>query len=110
MPLISNKPIQLLIADDHEMLREGFHTMLAKYPLVQLVGEAEDGKELVKLATQLRPDVIITDIKMPKMDGIEATRQILRLFPAMPIIAFTMFELVTSERRVCLTWTWTAIA
>jgi two-component system response regulator NreC len=84
--------VRLLIADDHEMLREGFHTMMRKYPKIELIGEAEDGKELVELADKLIPDVIITDVKMPKMDGITATKKIITKHPQIRVIAFTMFS------------------
>lgn len=92
MPLPSKPPIQLLIADDHEMLREGFHTMLSKHPEIKLVGEASNGLELLELAASLQPDIIIADIKMPKMDGIEATRILTVKYPHIGIIAFTMFD------------------
>ncbi|HOA38448.1 MAG TPA: response regulator transcription factor [Flavihumibacter sp.] len=85
-------PIKLLLADDHELLRLGFQTMLRKMPEIEVVGEAEDGKELLEKTLQLQPDVIITDINMPRMDGIAATRQILTIFPELPIIALTMFD------------------
>ena len=66
--------IRLLIADDHEVFREGFQSMLKKQNEIELVGEAENGRELVQLAGTLQPDVIVTDIKMPIMDGVQATR------------------------------------
>jgi DNA-binding NarL/FixJ family response regulator len=92
MPPPSKYHIRLLVADDHEMLREGFHTMLKKYPEIELIGEARNGEELVDLTGKLHPDVIITDIKMPRLDGIDATRMITKKFPACRIIAFTMFD------------------
>jgi DNA-binding NarL/FixJ family response regulator len=87
-----NYPIHLLVADDHVMLREGFHTLLKKNRGIVLVGEAANGFELVELAEKLNPDVIITDIKMPGMDGIEATNKLLEKNPHFRILAFTMFE------------------
>lgn len=84
--------IRLVLADDHELLRLGFQTMLRKIPGIEVVGEAEDGKELIEKAEQLRPDVIITDINMPRMDGITATKQLSRSLPETPIIALTMFD------------------
>lgn len=84
--------IKLLIADDHEIFRDGFKVMLSKYPDIILVGEAENGKELIELANELKPDVVITDIKMPIMDGIEATRKIAEKFPQMGIIGLSMFD------------------
>ena len=84
--------IRIVVADDHEMLREGFHNMLKKQTDIELVGEAADGKELVEIVEQQKPDVVITDIKMPKMDGIEATRAILKQFPDIGIIALTLYD------------------
>jgi DNA-binding NarL/FixJ family response regulator len=84
--------IRIVLADDNEIFREGFQIMLKKESSLSLIGQASDGNELIHLVTKLRPDVIITDIKMPVMDGIEATRRLKRLFPATGIIAFTMFD------------------
>lgn len=87
-----SKGIQLLMADDHEIFRDGFKLMLTKYPDIVLVGEAENGKELLELTQKLQPDVIITDIKMPVMDGIEAAKKISELFPDIGIIGLSMFD------------------
>jgi len=84
--------IRLLIADDHEIFRDGFRLMLSKQKDIELVGEAEDGRELVQLTQELQPDVVITDIKMPIMDGIEATRKIAELYPDIGIIGLSMFD------------------
>jgi len=89
---ISIRPIRLVIADDHELLREGFHTMLTKTSHIELAGEASNGKELIELCRSLKPDVVITDIKMPVMDGVAATRILLAEMPALGIIAFSMFD------------------
>lgn len=88
----TNPDIRLLIADDHEIFRDGFRLMLTKYPDIVLVGEAGNGRELVEMARQLQPDVIVTDIKMPVMDGIEATKRINELHPDMGIIGLSMFD------------------
>ena len=84
--------IKLMIADDHEIFRDGFKLMLTKFPEIILVGEAANGKELVGLVNELKPDVVITDIKMPVMDGIEATKKIIEQFPDMGIIGLSMFD------------------
>lgn len=84
--------IRLVIADDHEIFREGFNSMLKKQKEIELVGEAENGAELIELAGSLQPDVIVTDIKMPVTDGIEATKVIKEKYPSIHIIALTMFD------------------
>jgi DNA-binding NarL/FixJ family response regulator len=86
------KGIQLLMADDHEIFRDGFKLMLTRFPDIALAGEAENGRELLELTQKLQPDVIITDIKMPIMDGIEATQKITELFPDIGIIGLSMFD------------------
>ncbi len=90
MPSTSN--IKLLIADDHEIFRDGFKLMLSKFEEIELVGEAENGRELLTLTEITKPDVIITDIKMPIMDGIEATKKIAALYPNIGIIGLSMFD------------------
>ena len=84
--------IRIIIADDHEIFRDGFKLMLTKQNDITLVGEAENGKELLELTRQLQPDVVITDIKMPVMDGIEATLKIAEQFPGVGIIGLSMFD------------------
>jgi DNA-binding NarL/FixJ family response regulator len=68
--------IRVLVVDDQPVVRTGFHTILDVQPDIDVVGEAEDGQEAVSLAQSLRPDVVLMDVRMPRMDGIEATRQI----------------------------------
>jgi two-component system, NarL family, response regulator NreC len=90
--MITNADIKLVIADDHEIFRDGFKLMLTKYPEIFLAGEAENGKQLVELVQKIKPDVVITDIKMPMMDGIEATKKIIELLPNTGIIGLSMFD------------------
>ena len=85
-------PIRIVLADDHEIFRDGFSVMLKKQTQFKLVGEASNGTELIEVTEKLMPDVIITDIKMPKLDGIEATRIITSKFPGIYIIALSMFD------------------
>ncbi len=85
-------PIRVIIADDHEIFRDGFKVMLKKQTEVEIVAEAENGKELIELAKEHQPDVVITDVKMPQLDGIEATKQIKKDLPHIEIIALTMFD------------------
>jgi len=84
--------IRLLIADDHEIFLDGLALMLGRQGDINLVGQAEDGKEMIELAEKLHPDIIITDIRMPRMDGIQATRLLLQKFPDLKIIALSMFD------------------
>ncbi len=85
-------PIKIVIADDHEIFRDGFKVMLRKQEDVQIVAEAENGRELLQLAEQHQPDVVITDIKMPHVDGVEATREIKTRWPHIEVIALSMFD------------------
>ena len=85
-------PIRIVLADDHEIFRDGFRVMLKKQTSVELAGEAADGEELIKLVREVYPDVIITDIKMPNMDGIQATKLLTKEFPDIGIISLSMFD------------------
>lgn len=84
--------IKLVIADDHEIFRDGFKLMLSKFPEIILVGEAGNGRELLELIEKENPDVILTDIKMPVMDGIEAAKKIVELYPDKGIIGLSMYD------------------
>jgi len=84
--------ISLVIADDHEIFRDGLTLMLSKHDTVMLVGQAGDGQELLRLVEEEKPDIVLTDIKMPGLDGISATRLLLQQYPQLKIIALSMFE------------------
>jgi NarL family two-component system response regulator LiaR len=84
-------PIRVLIADDHAILRKGIRALLGTESDIEVVGEAADGLETVAQAEALRPDVILMDLVMPKMDGIEATRQIAAQQPGVRILVLTSF-------------------
>lgn len=84
--------IKVLIADDHAVVREGTRQILEQEADIDVVAEAADGEEAVKLAGSARPDVAIIDISMPKLDGIEATRQIKALYPAVAILILTAYD------------------
>lgn len=88
----SYSTIKILIADDHHIFREGFKVLLKNQHEIELVGEAENGRELLEMAAKLQPDVAIVDIKMPVMDGIEACKHIKKKFPDMKVIALSMFN------------------
>ena len=85
-------PIRVLIADDHPFYREGVRTMLSVAPEIEIIGEAADGDEAIAQAAALQPDVILMDLKMPGVNGIEATRRILRTSPHIGVLVLTMFE------------------
>jgi two-component system response regulator NreC len=84
--------IRVLIAEDHAIVREGVRLILENQPDVQVVGEAVDGVQAVQLAQQLRPDVVIMDLSMPGLDGMEATRRIRAAFPEVGVLALTVHE------------------
>jgi DNA-binding NarL/FixJ family response regulator len=84
--------ICILIADDHLFYREGVRSLLSGVPDVEVVGEASNGAEAVQLASRLKPDVILMDLKMPGMNGIEATHEILKSKPDVGILIITMFD------------------
>lgn len=84
--------IKIAIADDHEIFREGFKLLLRDQTEVQLVGEAENGRELLQLVESAKPDVVIVDIKMPVMDGVDACKAIKKKFPDVHMIALSMFN------------------
>jgi two-component system response regulator NreC len=84
--------IRILLADDHTLLRNGISALLADEQDMTVVGEASDGREAVHLAGQLKPDVILMDIAMPLLNGLEATRQIKREHPQVNVLVLTMYD------------------
>ncbi|RCK76093.1 MAG: DNA-binding response regulator, LuxR family [Anaerolineae bacterium] len=84
--------IRILLADDHTILRDGIRSLIEDEPDMEVVGEAEDGITVVKLADSLRPDVILMDLAMPLLNGLEATRQIRKSQPGAKILILTMHE------------------
>jgi DNA-binding NarL/FixJ family response regulator len=85
-------PIRVLIADDHPVFRRGMHALLDSVADTEVVGEAADAEEAVARAAELRPDVLLMDIKMPGTSGIEATRRIVAEHPAIGVLMVTMLE------------------
>jgi DNA-binding NarL/FixJ family response regulator len=89
---MSAEILQILIADDHQLFRDGIRTLLLAAPDMQLAGEAETGDEVIALTAQLQPDVVLMDIQMPGINGIEATRQIVHASPHVAVLMVTMFD------------------
>lgn len=81
---------RVLIADDHGVVRKGLRLQLEQYPDVEVVGEAADGREAVRMAGELQPDIVIMDIGMPNLNGVEATAQITKRSPAPGVIILSM--------------------
>lgn len=86
------KPITILLAEDHVVVRESIRQSLERNPNFKVVGEASDGAETIIMAQELKPDVIIMDISMPKINGIEATRRIKASMPSVAILALTAYD------------------
>ena len=86
------KPIRILLAEDQTPMRQGLKTILEMESDLRVVNEAEDGKAAVKLALQSRPDIILMDVQMPQMNGVEATAAICRAWPAAKVIILTTFD------------------
>ena len=90
--MAENGEITVLIADDHEVVREGLRLALLRSTHIRVVGEAPDGETAVALAERRRPDVVIMDLRMPQMDGIEATEEIVQRVPDTKVLVFTAYS------------------
>lgn len=85
-----NRPIRIILADDHQIVRQGLRILLEAETDMEIIAEADNGRKVLKLAQELLPDVIIMDLSMPELNGIEATRQILSGAPEVKVIALSM--------------------
>ena len=85
-------PAQLLIVDDHDLMRETTRLMLEGEPDLEVVGEAVNGRHALELCRQLRPDLVLMDVRMPEMDGLTATRAIKEELPAISVLLVTAYE------------------
>ena len=86
------KRIRILLADDHAVVRQGFRMILSSHPDLEIVGEAGNGREAVELAATLRPDVVVMDVAMPELNGIEATRRLTAENPHIRVVALSMHK------------------
>src|SRR5215211_2850533 len=85
-------PARLVLVDDHHLLRRGFRSLLAGEPDLEVVGEASNGREAIELCNRLHPDFVLMDVRMPRMDGLAATREIKREHPNIVVLIMTMHE------------------
>jgi len=85
------KKPDIIIVDDHQIFRQGVKSIVTIENIANVIGEATNGEEFLILLTHLKPDLVLLDIDMPKMNGLEATKKAIELYPDLKIIAFTMF-------------------
>jgi DNA-binding NarL/FixJ family response regulator len=91
-PHVFGKRVRILLADDHELIRRGLRELLEAHPGYEVCGEAFDGRDAVEKVKQLRPDIVSLDVSMPVLNGLEATRQILKIAPNTEILVLTVHE------------------
>ncbi|MEP3049052.1 MAG: response regulator transcription factor [Roseibium sp.] len=91
-PSTTVKPIRILLADDHELVRDGIRARLQKVPELEVVGEASNGREALELATTLQPDVLLMDVSMPVMNGLEAATEIRKAQPNIAVLILSIYD------------------
>jgi two-component system response regulator NreC len=84
--------ITVIIADDHDIYRDGLFMLLTKDPLIRVLGDASNGKQLIRLFKESQPDIVLTDLRMPELDGVSAIREMVQLKPGAKIIALSTFD------------------
>jgi DNA-binding NarL/FixJ family response regulator len=90
--MVPGAPARVLLADDHDVIRQGFRLVLGTQPDIEVVGEAKNGREAIEEARRLRPDLVLMDVIMPVMDGLEATRRLKAEMPGVCVLMFTSHE------------------
>ena len=99
-PVMHKGRIRVLLADDHAVVREGLGVVLGRKTDIEIVGEAADGRAAVELARKLKPDIVLMDVSMPRLNGIEATRILHQEMPDVKVIGLSMFEELGRARRM----------
>jgi DNA-binding NarL/FixJ family response regulator len=94
------KPVRILLADDHSLVRQGFRRILESHPDFEIVGEAADGRQAVEMTEKLKPDVVVMDVAMPGLNGIDATRQICETSPRTRVLALSMHRDAVYVREI----------
>ena len=94
------RSIRVLLVDDHALVREGIRSLLQLYEDIEVVGEAGDGREAIQKTRELEPDIVVMDISMPSMGGVEATRQILKEKPAAKIVVLSRYDNLSYARSL----------
>jgi DNA-binding NarL/FixJ family response regulator len=94
------KTLRILVADDHEVVRQGMRALLEVHPGWEVCAEAANGREAIELAKQTKPDVVVMDLSMPELNGLEATREIVKALPKTEVLILTLHESEQLVRRV----------
>src|SRR3972149_3907811 len=87
-----SQKVRIVIAEDHPILREGLRSLLSSNPIFEIVGEAEDGREAIRCVEKFKPDLILTDLSMPRMNGMEAIKEIKRESPETRVLVLTVHK------------------
>ena len=95
------KKLRILLADDHKIVREGLRLLINSQPDMQVVGEAANGKEVLRLARELKPDLVVMDLSMPELNGLQATDLLKREHPGLKVVALTALEDESYLRQLC---------